>query len=184
MIIPSLLLAAAAVAAVAPLDKAAALAMYEKIKARVSPKMLVAATLAAAAIALWPMNRSSDVPTPAPDSGPIALRGIFTGETASEDAATIGSLLSELADEIEWDGMQAEPSIKTGVHIDQLRRAARILRCKGESIGERQPAARDRIAEYLEKQVGTDGGQLTPAARSAWVAAFRDIGRAANDAAQ
>jgi len=60
----------------------------------------------------------------------------------------------------------------------------REFRCRGISIGDRQPVARDVIAKYLEDAVGTDGGPLTPEQRSAWVAAYRDIGRAATDAAK
>ena len=93
-------------------------------------------------------------------------------------------MLNELADEIEWDGTQSEPSLRTGVQIDQLRKTARVLRCRGESVGDRQPKARDKIASYLEQHVGTDGGTLTPESRSAWVSAFRDVGRASIDAAQ
>jgi hypothetical protein len=52
------------------------------------------------------------------------------------------------------------------------------------SIGQRQPAARDAIKGYLDAAVGTAGGPVTPEQRSAWVAAFRDVGRAATDAAR
>jgi hypothetical protein len=112
------------------------------------------------------------------------LDGDFRGETASDDAATVGNLLLELADELEWDGSLSEPYYVTGSQIDQLRKASRVLRCRGESIGDRQPAARDKIAEYLEIHVGTDGGPLTPESRAAWVSAFRDVGRAACDASK
>jgi len=52
------------------------------------------------------------------------------------------------------------------------------------SIGARQPAARDAIRVYLEEQVGTAGGPVTPEQRAKWVAALRDIGREATDAAR
>jgi hypothetical protein len=114
------------------------------------------------------------------------LRGTFLGPSASDDASLVGALCHELADEIEFDGTQpeAERYLKSGVAVDELRKAARVLRCRGISIGDRQPQARDIIAAYLDKNVGTDGGPLTAETRAAWVTAYRDIGRAATDAAK
>jgi hypothetical protein len=140
--------------------------------------------LLAAAVSLYRPTGAGPAPTPAPDAGPLALRGAFKGPTASEDAATIGALANELADEIEWDGMAEKPLFASGVALDELRRRARSLRCRGVSIGDRQPEARDKIAAHLEANVGTEGGPLTPEGRSAWVSALRDIGRAASDAAR
>lgn len=142
------------------------------------------ALLVAALVSLWRPIDAAPVPTPAPDAGPLVLRGSFKGPTASEDAATIGALTSELADEIETDGMADAPMWRTGVAVDELRRRARSMRCRGVSIGDRQPEARDKIAAFLEAQVGTDGGDLTPVIRAAWISALRDIGRAATDAAR
>lgn len=148
-------------------------------------RQVVAVGLVALAIAVLPWQLLVRTePTPAPESGPLNLRGLWRGPTASEDASLIGALCSELADEIEWDGMQNEPSLKTGVSLDELRKRARQLRCKGISIGERQPVARDAIADYLEQKVGVGGGDLTAESRSAWVSAFRAIGGAASEAAQ
>jgi hypothetical protein len=112
---------------------------------------------------------------------PLDLRGLFRGPQAAEDAALVGSLCGELADELEWDGLQSDPLVKTAIAIDELRQRARELRCRGVSIGARQPAARDAIARHLEDKVGTAGGPITPEQRSTWVAAFRDIERAADN---
>jgi hypothetical protein len=109
---------------------------------------------------------------------------LFAGETASEDAALIGAMCSELADEIEFSSGHPDGYLSTGIAVDELRKRTRILRCRGISIGDRQPAARDAIAKYLEDAVGTDGGPLTPEQRTAWVVAYRDLGRAASDAAK
>lgn len=178
----SVILIAAAVAVAMGLDAAKLRAVADKAREKVSPKAAVVAALVLLAVLLIPRGRQ-EAPEP-PDDGPLSLEGMFVGPTASSDAATIGALLSELADEIEYDGSQPEPMYQNGVQIDQLRKAARVLRCRGESIGDRQPKARDAIASYLEIHVGTDGGKLTPESRSAWVSAFRDVGRAATDAAQ
>lgn len=157
--------------------------LLEQAKDRISPQKAAAALVLLLVFLLWSPLRRDDNPTPVPDSGPLSLSGAFKGPTASDDAATVGNLLLELADEIEWDGNQTEPSIRTGAQIDQLRKAARVLRCRGESIGERQPVARDKIAEYLVTHVGEDGGPITPTSRAAWVSAFREVGKAAADAA-
>lgn len=144
-----------------------------------------AALLAAAAIA-WTSSRPA-VPTPAPGPAPdarLVLRGTFVGPDAAADAATVAALMDELAAEIEWDGMQAEPLIRTGVAVDDLRQRARELRCRGVSLGEKHPRAREAIKVYLDGAAGMSGGPLTPAQRSAWVAAYRDVGRAAADASR
>jgi hypothetical protein len=92
--------------------------------------------------------------------------------------------MEELASEIEWDSMQAEPLIRTGVAVDDLRQRARELRCRGVSLGEKHPRAREAIKSHLDATAGTSGGPLTPAQRSAWVAAYREIARAAADASR
>jgi len=181
----SILMVLAAVALFSGLTAAKARAALEAVKTRVDARTVLAIGLLAVALLALPSFGGRDTdPPPVPDAGPLSLTGDFRGETASSDAATVGYLLLELADEIEHDGSLSEPAIITGSQIDQLRKAARLLRCRGESIGERQPAARDKIATYLEAHVGTDGGPLTPEVRSLWVSSFRDVGRAAINAAR
>lgn len=156
--------------------------VWTSIRSRVSGRQIAAVALLAAALAAH-MSSGPAEPTPAP-GGPLELRGLFKGPTASADAATIGALCSELADEIEADGMSATPYLRTAVAFDELRTRARELRCRGVSIGQRQPAARDAIRAYLDAAVGTAGGPVTPEGRSRWVTSLRDIGRAATDAAR
>jgi hypothetical protein len=147
---------------------------------------VIGAGLIAAAALAWGYggNQSpTPAPTPAPDAR-LVLRGTFVGPDAAADAATVAALMDELASEIEWDGMQAEPLIRTGVAVDDLRQRARELRCRGVSLGEKHPRAREAIKAYLDGAAGTSGGPMSPAQRSAWVAAYREIGRAAEDAAR
>jgi hypothetical protein len=87
-------------------------------------------------------------------------------------------MFSEIADELEWDAMQAKPLYQTGVSHDELRVRVFDLRLRGESLGARNPTARDRIKAYLDAQAGTAGGPLSPQQRSAWVAAYREVARA------
>ena len=141
----------------------------------------VLALVVAAAISFMP-NRSS-TPTPDPAPAPpdaFSLRGKFIGPTAAEDAATMSALCGELADCIEYDGSH-EQRLKTGVAFDDLRIAARDMRCKGESIGARQPQVRDAVHKFLDDAVGSSGGPVTPESRAAWVSALRDLSRAAAD---
>jgi hypothetical protein len=162
------------------------LAWWQKAAARM-PKLeltwqqIAAAGLLVAAVASWHWSQSvSPAPPPPPaPAGPLGLAGLFTGQHGAEDAAVVAALTAELADEIEWDGTRPEPVLTTGVAVDELRRRARELRCRGVSIGSRQPAARDAIAQHLDQAVGTEGGPLDAEQRSAWVKALKEISEAA-----
>ena len=138
------------------------------------------ALIAAAAIAFAP-HRQAPAPSPAPvPPDAFTLRGKFIGERAASDAIIISELCASLADCIEYDG-QHDQRLKTGVAFDDLRIAAREMRCKGESIGARQPQVRDAVHKFLDDAVGSSGGPVTPESRAAWVSALRDLSRAAAD---
>jgi hypothetical protein len=151
---------------------------------RIDGKHLAAgALLVAAAIAFMP---SKATPTPQPVPVPpdvFTLRGKFIGPSAASDAATFSALCAELAECIEYDGAH-EQRLKTGVAFDDLRVAAREMRCRGESIGARQPQVRDSVHKFLDDAVGSSGGPVTPESRAAWVSALRDLARAAADVAR
>jgi hypothetical protein len=132
---------------------------------------------------LW--NRDNPAPAPAPGPAPVVgldLRGRFVGPDAAADAATTAALLEELAAQIEWDGQQAEPRLRTGAAFDDLRRSARELRTRGVSLGARQPAVRDEIKRFLDAEAGTEGGPVDAAARAKWVRAYRAVSQAAAEA--
>lgn len=138
------------------------------------------ALLVAAAIAFAPQRQSpAPSPTPVPPDA-FTLKGKFIGPTAAADAATLSALCDELASCIEYDG-QHDQRLKTGVAFDELRIAAREMRCRGDSIGARQPKVRDAVHKFLDDAVGTSGGPVTPESRAAWVSALRDLSRAAAD---
>lgn len=151
-------------------------------------RLFVAAAIAClAAVLLVSSIGGEPSPRPAPPGpGELNLRGKFSGETASADAAALACLCEELAVYVEADGMKDAPEqrIKTGAAVEDLRVAARDARMRGESIGARQPAARDAIQAFLDSAAGTSGGPLTSESRARWVSAFRAISRAAADAAQ
>ena len=142
------------------------------------------AILAAGAMVAFSI-RENGTPAPAPGPAPVVgldLRGRFVGPDAAADAATTAALLEELAGQIEWDGQQTEPRMKTGAAFDDLRRAARELRCRGVSLGARQPAVRDEIKRFLDAEAGTEGGPVDAAARAKWVRAYRAVAQAAAEA--
>jgi hypothetical protein len=127
----------------------------------------------------------SGKPAPAPGPAPVVgldLRGRFVGVDAAADAATTAALLEELAAQIEWDGQQTEPRLRTGAAFDDLRRAARELRTRGVSLGARQPAVRDAIKTFLDAEAGTEGGPVDAASRAKWVKAYRAVSAAAAEA--
>jgi hypothetical protein len=179
----SFLLVAAAAALFFGIDAEKLKAILAAVKGKVTIRQAIAVTLVFAAVMLF-LSPAAEQPTPEPDAGPLSLRGVFLGPTASDDAALVGALCLELADELEFDAGQAEPFFKTGIEVDEFRKIARVLRCRGMSIGDRQPTARDTIAKYLDEHVGTDGGPLSQEQRAAWISAFRDVGRAATDASK
>lgn len=147
--------------------------------------LTLAAILMAGAMVAWSVRSSPPQPAPAPDQATgLELRGLFRGPEAAADAATTDALMSELADVVEWDGTQQSPRIATGAAVHDLRTAARELRCRGVRLGDRQPAVRDAIKAYLDKEAGTDGGPLDDAERARWVAAYRSVARAAKAAAR
>jgi hypothetical protein len=127
-----------------------------------------------------PVTPSPTPPVPVP-VGPLDLRGLFAGPTGADDAALVAALTGELADELQWDWSQSKPYLTTGVAVDELRRRAREMRCRGVSIGARQPAARDAIAKHLDAAVGNSGGPIDEAKQAAWVRALKEISEAALD---
>jgi hypothetical protein len=145
------------------------------------------AILAAGAMVAFAIRENGTPPAPAPGPAPVVgldLRGRFVGPDAATDAALTAALLEELAGQIEWDGQQAEPRLKTGAAFDDLRRAARELRCRGVSLGARQPAVRDEIKRFLDAEAGTEGGPVDAAARAKWVRAYRAVSAAAAEASR
>jgi hypothetical protein len=149
-------------------------------------RQLFALALAVGCVVAFMAERMpDDAPTPAPPApAAFSLRGRFIGPTASQDAAMFGALCEELAAVLEYDSMQHEPRIKTGAAVEDLRVAAREARLRGVSLGARQPHVRDAVKAFLDQAAGTSGGPLTPEQRSAWVSAFREVGRAATDASR
>jgi hypothetical protein len=154
----------------------------------IEPRYMLAAAMAAGCLVAVGLEHFGQDQQPIPPAPPapllFTLKGKFIGPTASQDAAMLGALCDELANCLDYDSSQAEPRIKTGAAIEDLRLAAREARLRGVSLGARQPHARDAVKLYLDQAAGTSGGPLTAEQRVAWVSAFRDVGRAATDASR
>lgn len=132
-------------------------------------------------LAAWLLLSGDRQPTPAPTPPPgeLDLSGAFVGETAADDAAIVAALAGELADCIEYDQMQAEPVLTTGLALDHLRTQARLFRCDGRSLGQVHPELAKRVGEYLDRKLGNAGGPVGPEQLAKWIAAYREIERAA-----
>lgn len=147
-------------------------------------KALAAGILAVAVVAWWWGQPAKPAPPPAPATA-LNLRGLFVGPDAAADAVVLGGLCDECAEIIAWDStVEGGPRLKTAAAFDDLRRHAREGRMRGESIGARQPKARDAIAAYMAAQLGTAGGPVDDAQRAAWVKTLREIAEACHDAAR
>ena len=154
----------------------------------VDGRHIAAGILVLAGVMSW-VNRGNDpspIPPPRPEPAGFSLAGCFIGPDASADAATTSALCEELANELEWDSAQPDEAqlLKTGQSFDQLRQRARLLLCRGVSLGDKHPRAKAAIEEFLNTAAGVSGGPLTPAQRAAWVSAYRVVARAADDAAR
>ena len=145
-----------------------------------SRRILILAVIAG----IWWMSQPGPAePTPAPQPpGELDLAGAFSGETAADDAAIVAALAGELADCIEFDRMTADPVLVSGVALDQLRTRSREFRCDGRILGEQHPELARRVGDYLDRKLGNAGGPVTPEQLSKWVAAYREIERAASNA--
>lgn len=168
-------------------SKEQALAAWAIVRAKfpaVGIRQVIGIAAVVAAVALIATHTLSDAePTPAPGpSAPLDLHGKFNGPTAAEDAAIIGGICGELAAIIETDAAEnGGKKFQRAAQVDEWRRTMREFRCRGESVGSRQPAARDAIGDFMTNAVGDSPADLTPESRSAWVGALRDVARACND---
>lgn len=148
---------------------------------------VAAAALLAAAAFAWSTSAPAPAPgptPPAPEPAAVMLKGKFVGPSAAADAATSSALFAEIADELEWDGVQADQRYKSGVAFDDLRTRAREMRCRGVALGDTHPRAREAIQSYLDSVAGDSGGPLTSEQRATWVAAYKTLAEAAADASR
>lgn len=140
-----------------------------------SPRYVIVIGLVAAALLL---GRPQATPAPQPAGG-LDLTACFEGPDAAADAATVAAMADEIASVIEWDGEQEQPLMTTGFAIDKMRTTTREMLCRGERLGPKHPRVCERVCLFLDGEVGNDGGPLSEQKRADWVAAYREIARAA-----
>jgi hypothetical protein len=99
----------------------------------------------------------------------------MTGQDAVKSAKAFN-------DALELDGKSGSPRISTGLQLEDLRTAASEFRFSPVPLRERQPHAKAAIGKYLDEVVGKSGGPLSETSRTAWVEAFRELARAAEEA--
>lgn len=148
---------------------------------------IAAILVAGAMIAYAIQSRPAPIPAPPappPDGWPtLDLRGAFVGPNAAEDATTTQCFLNSLGHQLAQDWKKSDPWLKTAAAYDELRRVARDFRMDGQTLGARQPIAKERIAAFLDAAVGTDGGPVDQGEHDRWVRACNDISKAAARAA-
>lgn len=145
-------------------------------------RIIIACCLCAAA---YLINTAARTPEVKPNN-PVAINigPLLQGDTAASDCALIAAMCEEVAEVIEWDGMQDDPLLSTGTALDAFRTRTRRFLCRGESIGDRQPAVRDAVAGYLDEELGSDGGEISQVQRAKWVRAYKEIAESARNAIQ
>lgn len=138
--------------------------------------VIVALAALAAAVEFWrPDGR------PVPTDG-FSLRGKFIGSEAAADAAAFAGVCGAVADALELDGKSASPRISNGVQLEDIRTATSEARFLPRPLRERQPHVREAVGKYLDETAGTSGKPMDPTTRARWVASFREIQRAAEEA--
>jgi hypothetical protein len=147
---------------------------------------LLAAVLAAG-VGIQSRGCSSSVlPTP-PPSGPDLVKAFATNDNRAEargHARVFGTICTSVAEYLEYDGTRQEPLIKTGVQIDDLRRALRQTRTKGWSFLTKYPGLEGELETFFTRHLGTSGGPIEKAERDKWVAALRQVSACAEYAAK
>ena len=121
-----------------------------------------------------------------PPAGPDLVKAFATNDNRTEarqHAHVFATICSSVADYLEYDGTRSEPLIKTGVQIDELRRALRQTRTKGWSFLASYPDLAKPLEDYLSAQLGTSGGPIDAAQRAKWVTAMRQVSVCAEFAA-
>lgn len=138
---------------------------------------ILAIAALAAIVEFMPRSGGEDRPEPG-----LNLRGKFVGPNAAEDAAAFAGLCHGIADALQADGQKSSPRINTGVQLEDVRVAAAEGRFLPRALTREQPHATAAAGKYLDDTVGTSGGPLDATKRSQWVAAYRALAEAAEEA--
>lgn len=147
--------------------------------------LLMAVMLAAAGLSQFDLLPTITPPPENPGSPDLlsAFRESDDPAAASQDARKFAQLCDALADVIEYDGARTEPQLRSGVQLENLRMIARDTQLSGASYAAKYPRLGNDIKAYLDQQLGIDGGVLNDDRRRKWIAAYRQLAKSANYAA-
>lgn len=136
---------------------------------------------------LLPVPRGCHFLPSTPPAGPDLVKAFATNDNRAEargHARVFGTICTSVAEYLEYDGTRAEPLIKTGVQVDDLRRALRQTRTKGWSFLTKYPGLEGELETFFTRHLGTSGGPIEKAERDKWVAALRQVATCADYAAK
>ena len=125
--------------------------------------------------------------TPRPTDGPDYVAAFASNDDRAEarrHAHDFETILTALADQLEYDLQQKERRFTTGVQIDDLRIALRQYRMGGWSFIAKYPGVADETEKWMDAQVGTGGGPLTEEDVKGWVKATRQAAACCKFAAE
>jgi hypothetical protein len=145
-------------------------------------QLVILAALVAGAILAAVVEFAPRPAAPTPSDGGLSLRGKFIGPEAADDAAAFAGLCAAVADCLAKDGAATTPRITTGAQLEDLRIATSEGRFLPRSLSREQPHVSAAAGHYLDNVVGTSGGPIDATARSRWVAAFKALAAASEEA--
>lgn len=137
------------------------------------------------AVALWvssgrgcTLSGLKNPVAPQPPAGPDLRKAFAANDNRAEAAAharTFAAICGSVADYLEYDGTREQPLIKTGVQVDEFRRALRQTRTRGWSFLAKYPDLGRSLEDFLTQQLGTSGGPIDKAQRDKWVSVMRQV---------
>ena len=138
----------------------------------------------------FPMRKPS--PGPGPEPIPDTILDLYSPFAqgpnrvkAASDAATFGRLCGKIAEGVEFDGQLPDPRLTKGVSLDILRRDYVFSLFRGRQLRLDYPLLPTVVGAYLDKTIGKSfGGPLTADNRAKFIAAYKELERAAIYAAK
>lgn len=124
---------------------------------------------------------------PKPSEGPDYVAAFATNDDRAEarrHAHDFETILTAMADQLEYDLTKKERRFQTGVQIDDFRIALREYRMGGWSFMAKYPGVAAETEKWMESQVGTGGGPLTDEDVKSWIKATRTAAACAKYAAE
>lgn len=113
---------------------------------------------------------------PKPAEGPDYVAAFATNDDRSEarrHAHDFETILTALADQLEYDLTRKERRFTSGVQVDDFRIALREYRMGGWSFMSKYPGVAVETEKWMTSQVGTGGGPLTEEDVKTWIKATR-----------